>query len=130
MAYLGTGSIGAISFLAMIISIFADRNQEEREILKVKNRVWSFFIIFGTICLVATALYVSFTPVGYHTVNGCQYRYLIPILFPLLYFFHVNKIGETVSKKIDKNKLAVITLLLSLIPLFWTYGEVWIGRLY
>ncbi|MCI8409684.1 MAG: DUF2142 domain-containing protein [Lachnospiraceae bacterium] len=130
MAYLGTGSIGAISFLTMIISIFADRNQEEREILQAKNRVWTFLIIFGTICLVATALYVSFTPVGYHTVNGCQYRYLIPILFPLLYFFHVNKIGEIVSKKIDKNKLAVITLLLSLIPLFWTYGEVWIGKLY
>ena len=39
-----------------------------------------------TVILVATALYVSFTPVGLGTVNGCQSRYLLPLLVPCLSF--------------------------------------------
>ena len=39
---------------------------------------------FASIFLVALALYVSFTPVGLNWVNGCQTRYLEPLLFPVL----------------------------------------------
>lgn len=130
MAYLGTGSAGVISFLAMIMAVFVGRNQEENEILTIKNRVWVFLLVFGTICLIATALYVDFTPVGHYTVNGCQHRYLIPLLFSLLYFFQVGKISEFFAKKIDKNIMEVSVLVLSLIPLYWSYLEIWIGKLY
>lgn len=34
-----------------------------------------------TIILIATALYVSFTPVAYPVINGCQPRYLMPLMF-------------------------------------------------
>ncbi len=36
-------------------------------------------------CLIPTSMYISFTPVGHTTVNGCQARYLIPLIFPALY---------------------------------------------
>ena len=130
MAYLGTGSFGVLSFLALILSIFIGRNKEEKDILTVPNRIWAIVLVFGTVCLVATALYVSFTPVAYNTVNGCQYRYIIPILFPLLYFFDYYKISEWISKKISIRNSNVILTFLSVLALFLTYYQIWIGKLY
>lgn len=48
--------------------------------------VWALFVFLFTVILIATALYVSFTPVGLGTVNGCQPRYLLPLLVPCLSF--------------------------------------------
>lgn len=48
--------------------------------------LWASFVFLFTVALVATALYVSFTPVGLGTVNGCQSRYLLPLLVPCLSF--------------------------------------------
>lgn len=48
--------------------------------------LWASFVFLFTVILVATALYVSFTPVGLGTVNGCQSRYLLPLLVPCLSF--------------------------------------------
>lgn len=48
--------------------------------------LWGSFVFLFTVILVATALYVSFTPVGLGTVNGCQSRYLLPLLVPCLSF--------------------------------------------
>lgn len=36
--------------------------------------------VLSTVALIASALYVSFTPVGYRSINGVQSRYLIPLL--------------------------------------------------
>ena len=41
-------------------------------------------LYIGMASLVATALYISFTPLGHSTINGCQARYLVPMLAPLL----------------------------------------------
>ncbi len=46
--------------------------------------LWALFLTLFTFALVATALYVSFTPVGLGTVNGCQFRYILPMLVPSL----------------------------------------------
>ena len=48
--------------------------------------LWASFIFLFSVALVATALYVSFTPVGLGTINGCQSRYLLPLLVPCLSF--------------------------------------------
>ena len=50
----------------------------------IGRSVWAAFVFLFVCTLVATALYVSFTPVGFDTVNGCQYRYLLPTLVPCL----------------------------------------------
>lgn len=45
--------------------------------------------VVGPVCsflLSATALYISYTPYGLDTINGMQYRYLLPIALPLLMF--------------------------------------------
>lgn len=48
--------------------------------------IWAALIFVCSFALVATGLYVSFTPVGLDTVNGCQYRYIIPWLLPGAFF--------------------------------------------
>lgn len=42
------------------------------------------FIGFAIISLIWTAMYLAFTPVQYHVINGVQGRYFIPILAPLI----------------------------------------------
>lgn len=46
--------------------------------------LWAILMCLCSLVLVATALYISFTPVGLDTVNGCQYRYIVPTLVPAL----------------------------------------------
>ena len=53
----------------------------EQSAFNVVQSVLLFALFLFTILLVATSLYVSFTPVGLDTVNGCQHRYLLPALF-------------------------------------------------
>lgn len=52
----------------------------------ISRSLWALFLFLITVALVATALYISFTPVGLGTVNGCQYRYLLPWLLPGMFF--------------------------------------------
>lgn len=63
-------------------------NSSEYSILKVKRggAFFALFLVVISIVLVITALYVSFTPVGLGTVNGCQPRYILPVVFPALFF--------------------------------------------
>ncbi len=83
-AYLGYGKF-AVIFLALIVfTAFTDK--AECDSFKghwVLNGA-SLVYLIGTAALVATALYVAFTPVGFDTVNGCSPRYIIPLLFPTL----------------------------------------------
>ncbi len=51
----------------------------------------SMFALFCMAALIATAMYISYTPVGLNTVNGCQPRYLIPMVFPALYIHSFDR---------------------------------------
>ena len=82
-AYLGHGKTAYI-FLALLgISVLFDKGENN----SFKGSVWisilSVLMFVGMAGLIATALYISFTPVGYDGINGCQPRYLIPLLAPM-----------------------------------------------
>ena len=47
-------------------------------------KILSIFFFVGMAALIASALYISFTPVGHSTVLGCQPRYIIPLLAPTI----------------------------------------------
>lgn len=70
-------------FVGAIIS------REEKEPVKFpwwsKAGVLLVYVVIGSIA--AVSMYVAFTPVGLETVNGCQGRYLIPVLFPVIYLW-------------------------------------------
>ena len=64
--------------------------QMKRKILMMK--IWNAVLIFGTACLVWTALYLDFTPVGSMVINGVSPRYYLPLIFPLSFIFINQKV--------------------------------------
>ena len=111
MAYLGQGS-GWTTLLCMLIAAtITDKNEYDLRSSNVLIRTTSIGLFFVGLCMVATSMYVHFTPVGLQTINGCQPRYIIPLLFPFL-----SVIG---SAKIDIhfNKLVYNTAFISAVSL-------------
>lgn len=99
LAYLSYGKDLMLPIGILIVAFVIDRNKYD-----IQTTNWQFkilnILIFGiTICMVSTALYISFTPVGSQAILGCQYRYIIPMLFPLLASLGSAKIKCSVPDK-------------------------------
>lgn len=97
--YIGKSSFAVISFVGLWIVAFTDK--KNADIWKRYNitRIVVIIISFITVCLVATGLYVAFTPVGLDTVQGCQIRYAMPIVFPFFAFIGFNRIQNNMKAK-------------------------------
>lgn len=117
-AYIGVARYYTVCMVAIVICCVLDTS-EEKMWHKTEGRMVNGGVLlatFGTIVLVATSLYVSFTPVAYHTINGCQPRYLLPVLFPFLFFF--SRMGISVSEKVKGNVMAVSTVVMAFVYLY------------
>lgn len=90
-AYHGNGRYFSVALIILALVTVLDNSEhtvfKKREPLAMFG---GFLGVFGAVVLVITALYVSFTAVGANTVDGCQPRYLLPIIFPFLYFAGEN----------------------------------------
>lgn len=101
--YLGQGSVmlSTASILLLLFFAFTDRRREEGLDLSHKHsyRALSLLTVFAATVLVATALYVGFTPVGHETVLGCQFRYLFPLYPIFLYFLGATRVRTFMSER-------------------------------
>lgn len=82
--------------------------------------LWAIFVAIFTFAMVATALYLSFTPVGLGTVNGCQSRYILPMLVPTLAIVLNNRwivIGEKTAWKVCCLVVSLVFLVLCFVTL-------------
>lgn len=84
MAYLGIGSGATVIMGLLIFATITDRKEDDVYSSTWLNRIGIGGLFFASIALIATSLYIAFTPVGSRVIKGCQYRYLIPLLFPFL----------------------------------------------
>lgn len=114
--YMGTLStevrcFATIPFVLLIVTALCDGQGATR--LNAGAISWILFIVACTLGLVATSLYVSFTPVGLNWVNGCQARYILPILFLPLAIIGTCKstIGETESATIQYAPIIAVGVL-------------------
>ncbi len=93
---------GTFSLVLLLYTAFTDRSEK----ILLKNRNWIYSVGFLScllqVCLIATSLYVAFTPVGYSTVLGCQFRYFFPVMIPLLYFMVPSGLVSSVQEKVQK----------------------------
>lgn len=104
MAFLGnTGISYKVLLVTVVICVLADREEREPKFpWWTKLGVIAEYVAIGFI--VSFSMYIAFTPAGADYVAGCQPRYIIPALFPLLYVLTrfsgktviKNRIGETV----------------------------------
>ena len=84
-AYKGKAPNYSLYLIALAVAAFTDKSELDDSFAeKWWRRVVYLVLLFGTLCLVATSLYISYTPVGYSTINGCQFRYALPLFFPAI----------------------------------------------
>ena len=78
--------------LTMLFVYLHDYGLEE-EYYPARNRkltgmkLFQTFLIFGTVCLIWTALYLDFTSVGSFQIMGVSPRYYLPLLLPFSFLF-------------------------------------------
>lgn len=97
-AYLGHIKGFLIISSVLLFAIFTDKNELDKHTSTLKVRSWVIGILFMTVSLIATALYVDFTAVRSPEIIGVQQRYLIPLLFPLFFVVGSNRIKKPLNR--------------------------------
>jgi uncharacterized membrane protein len=115
---------GTIGIFLILFAMFTDKKDDIYPRRK-RLTVITLLTCVVQVALVATALYIAFTPVKHYTVNGCQYRYLFPIMIPFFYFLGTNKIENNLSEKVN----SLIIFALSSVSVFGSVYEVYISRI-
>ncbi len=78
---------GTISAMLLAFSILTDTSNDGIYSSK-RNSLFRFTVFvtcFIQVVLICSSMYAGFTDVGATYINGCQFRYLYPILIPLCY---------------------------------------------
>ena len=121
LARMGHFSQQANFSLIMIVMVYTAltdyRSDEEYPVWW--QRVSALMIGFGVLCLVWTALYISFTPVGLNQINGVQGRYYLPVTIWILWALRNKKIQLHLSQTKDRVILTGLSLLI-LLPIIYT----------
>lgn len=99
--FYGILNFGKITFgLYLIVAVFDKNGEKSKRWFDVPISIFTFLICM---VLVASALYITFTPVGLDTVNGCQRRYIIPALATLLYMIVPDRIRNPFKPELFVN---------------------------
>lgn len=89
------------SFMVLTLAVvtFTDKNEYDRKVTALP-RIVTYVLSFGVICLVVTSMYIAITAVGSNTIMGCQYRYIAPVFFPVLYSMGSERILSKIKGRI------------------------------
>jgi len=99
-AYLGMAKGFWLILATLGIVTFTDKNEYDKQTAQLKTRLLVMGVFLATVILICTALFISFTAVGSATIAGVQPRYLIPLLFPLLFVISSSRIKNPINKNI------------------------------
>ena len=108
LGYLGTTGCHVISLILLVFVTVTDKGEADQWKGHIAVRWTTVLMSLATICLIVTALYISFTSVANTSVGGCQPRYLIP----LLYGFCATIGSSRIENKMNKSwyHLGIITV--------------------
>lgn len=88
--------------LAVLLFFFEQTRQDRSEPLRLPSpglKIASAVSFFCACCLVATSMYVAITPVGADTIQGCQERYMMPVLLAMVLQLRPNWALNPIPKK-------------------------------
>lgn len=88
--YMGGGINTNLIMMILAVTTFTDAS-EEGLLPSAGVRSCSLVILFGTLALMCTSMYVWFTEVGSPVFDGVQTRYLIPLLYPAMAMMGSNR---------------------------------------
>ena len=120
-AYLGIGKYWIIFTVMMIVVALTDANDNVNFKIPLYMKGLAILLFVGMAALIATALYINFTPLNAQTINGCQPRYLTPLLAPLLLLVTGQRFNVIKNKAVYNG--AVFTVL-SMTVMFETYSMI------
>ena len=83
-AYMGIASGYVFFVILLVVTAIFDKADCDKNAFHVKSRLYVVVMFLGEVALVATAFYLVFTGVGADTILGCQPRYIVPLLYPVL----------------------------------------------
>lgn len=83
-AYYGWGKMTFVFMALIVITALTDTNPAVKFKIPVIIKICSVVFFIGMCALIATALYIDYTPLGSTGIAGCQPRYITPLLAPLL----------------------------------------------
>lgn len=83
--------INLIPIIYIVIVGLLESNSASRSSANIPSTLWSLLISILTAILISSSMYIVFTPVGAGTVNGCQGRYILPLLVPFVAFACNNR---------------------------------------
>lgn len=114
---------GNIHYIAMGLLAFVGITGCEKKVKKFgkTNRIAIIVSAFITICLIWTALYLSFTPVGSNVINGVPPRYYIPISMLIFSLLLNKKIKHNFN---ETRYIKVMTVIMFSLTLYCTYNLV------
>lgn len=117
-SYYGVGRGFVINYLALLVAAVIDNRRNSCKcgwIIKAEVIVAALM----QAALIATAFYMAYTPVGANTILGCQGRYLLPVLLPVLYFVFENKL------EVKEKVLKILSVVLILVPALTFVGNIY-----
>jgi len=86
-------------WLLILFTSLTDNCEKTKYTSSIQQRLLTAGVIFTTIAIFTTAMYIGFTNVGSEEIAGVQKRYLIALLFPFFYviskFNIINNINKT-----------------------------------
>lgn len=86
-----TEIVTLLILFSIIFLIMIDRENDYQP-FTLLSQFWGVLGVLGSLVLTLTALYVGNTTIAHTTIEGFQGRYLLPILFPLLFLYRFPKI--------------------------------------
>lgn len=118
MTAYGEGKLYSVVLILIVLGTFVDNTDwDDSEKNKIFNlRVLSAVGIFMTLILISTAFYVAYTAVMSDKIDGVQYRYSIPLLFPFLYY--ICRIKVLIPEDL-KNKIALVGNIIMVAVLYY-----------
>lgn len=117
-ANMGMGIMFYIPVALLMITAATDKNDFDKYTSKVWLKLIIGLLCFGCACLVATALYIAFTPVGLDTINGCQPRYILPLIFPIAAVMGSCKLKLPLNRKVYNTAIVIICAAISMINVY------------
>ena len=105
------------ALLAVGVTLTDVRGREKAD-LTVLQKAAAVCLAFLTICLVWSALYLSFTPVGADIIRGVQGRYYLPVTMMFLLVLRTKFIRNTLPERMDTAVLTGASTLLLMVSVY------------
>lgn len=123
-AYNGQCKGGLIVMLTILLGAIIIHDQSDKRTFPIWYRIGAILLYVGVGVIVSFSMYVYYTPVGADHVEGCQWRYIIPALFPVLFILSRIPVKTYILDKVGR--LPVYTVL-SVIMMMLSVYALWVG---